>query len=60
MEHRRIRFQIHKERRLCADSLVSKDDYDSKDRWVRNNQEPGARLESINSKYEQEPAPAEE
>jgi ligand-binding sensor domain-containing protein/signal transduction histidine kinase/AraC-like DNA-binding protein len=39
---------------------VSKDDYNSKERWVRNSQEPGARLESIHSKYEQEPAPVEE
>jgi ligand-binding sensor domain-containing protein/signal transduction histidine kinase/DNA-binding response OmpR family regulator len=39
---------------------VSKEDYDSKERWVHNNQEQGARLESINSKYEQEPAPVED
>lgn len=39
---------------------VSKDDYDSKERWVNNNKETGARLESIQSKYEQDAAPVEE
>ncbi|MEO5563636.1 MAG: two-component regulator propeller domain-containing protein, partial [Chitinophagaceae bacterium] len=33
---------------------VGKEDYESKERWVNNNKETGARLESIHSKYEHE------
>jgi DNA-binding response OmpR family regulator len=39
---------------------VSRNDYDNKERWVNNNREPGARLESIQSKFEHDLSPSAE
>jgi DNA-binding response OmpR family regulator len=39
---------------------VSKDDYEKKERWIHNNKETGARLESIHSKHEYDITPFDE
>ncbi|MEI9945340.1 MAG: two-component regulator propeller domain-containing protein [Chitinophagaceae bacterium] len=39
---------------------VSKDDYEKKERWIKDNKEGGPRLESIQSKYEQDFSSLEE
>ena len=44
--------ELNKGTEIIIGIPVSKEDYEKKERWVHNNKETGARLESIHSKYE--------
>lgn len=53
--HISVYSQRNKGTEIILSIPVDKDDYTAEERWMNNNKETGARLESIHSKYEHDP-----